>query len=233
MPAAQKCRAKPCQSAAVASAASGRSYIGRVARFTRLPARRIVIVAGVFEMDVLHDLQARRRIDAAHGHVELAAADALPEQLRAADPAEAAANAGRGFEPAEIAVALDPVALRGRQGVDAERAMMAPAHAAMAGRGRRQRAFDLVAHAAAEAAAGRLAPAHAGTGVMEWGSCSSPSVISSKSAFSETKMWRTVRSPVGLSRQPAVIATRPCPIGSQKRLEPQARQKPRRACSED
>src|SRR5689334_20229085 len=184
MPASRKCRAKPCQNAAVASAASGRSYMGRVARLTRLTARRVVIVAGVLEMDVLHDLQPRRRIDAAHGHVELAATDALPEQLRAADPAEAATDAGRGFEPAEIAVALDLVALRRRQSIDAERAVMAPAHTAMAGRGRRQRAFDLVAHAAAEAAARRLAPAHAGTGVMEWGSCSSPSVISSKSAFS-------------------------------------------------
>ena len=104
---------------------------------------------------------------------------------------------GEDFEPGEVAVALDLVALRRRQSVDAQRAVMAAALAAVAGRGRGQRPLDLVTDGAAEAAAARLAPAHASTVVagggdaaadMECGNCSSPSVISSKSAFSATKM---------------------------------------------
>src|SRR5438477_6300379 len=102
-------------------------------------ARRIVVVAGVGEENVLFNLQPVRRVEGAERDVELAAADPFPEQFRAAIAAEPAPDARRGIVPSQLALALDPVSIRGRRCEDAKRTMLAAALPAMTGRGRRPR----------------------------------------------------------------------------------------------
>src|SRR5579871_4279450 len=111
---------------------------GRTSAGWRVSWRRIVVVAGVFGLYLLLDLEPDGRIHAAEGHIQLAAAHPFPEQLGTADAAEAAPDAGRGFIPGQMALPLDLVPIAGRQAVDAKSALPAPAPLAVAGRGRRQ-----------------------------------------------------------------------------------------------
>src|SRR5579871_6018311 len=145
---------------------------GRTSAGWRVSWRRIVVVAGVFGLYLLLDLDPDGRVHAAEGHIQLAAAHPFPEQFGTTDAAEPASDARRGFIPGQMSLALDLVSIAGRQAVNAERALPAATSLTVAGRSRRQGSLDLVAHGTTQAAA-RRASIHVAGAVMELGNCSS------------------------------------------------------------
>src|ERR687896_18637 len=124
----------------------------------------LVVVAGELGVDLPGRLQTGRQVERARGEADRVPAGRLPEQARPALGAEAAAGVGHALpavDPLQGAVLDDPhlVTRRGARGPHVARP--AAALAAVAHHDVAQRAVDLEADGAAEAAAGggqRTAP---------------------------------------------------------------------------
>src|SRR5262245_46492825 len=150
MPSRRMARAIACHQPSVAAAASGRSYIGRLARLIAgetasvrgsaghrsgkaiEPVGDLVIVAAMVDEDMSYRLQSRWRVQGAGGDADAVAFEALPEQAGAAFAAKAAPRSFRRHKPFQVGAPDDGDVLVLRIGVGAEMAMELAALAAMA-----------------------------------------------------------------------------------------------------
>src|SRR5215471_17528008 len=121
---------------------------------TLQPVGNPVIVALVRNEDVAGRPQGRRRIEGSGRDADRFALQPLPEQARAAAAAEAAACDVGGAVPLQLALAADDDVAQGGIRVGAVVPMELATLAAMAIDDVAQRAAHLVAHGAAQAAAG-------------------------------------------------------------------------------
>jgi hypothetical protein len=112
-----------------------------------------IIVALVVDEDVQRELEAGRRVEGAHRDGYPVLAERVPEQERAAGPAEAAARLVRGLVPAQGVAAVQSERGARRLGRGPEVAGLPAALRAVAGGGRAQRPGQLEADRAAEAGA--------------------------------------------------------------------------------
>src|SRR5688572_2649637 len=80
----------------------------------------LIIIALVGDKDMPLELESGGAVDRACHDADIGPVRALPEQIRSAQPAEAAPRLGRGGEPGEVVGALDadmPMGRRGRRHV--------------------------------------------------------------------------------------------------------------------
>src|SRR5262245_36689840 len=168
MPSRRMARAIACHQPSVAAAASGRSYIGRLAslimretgsaggsaahrsREAIEPVGNLVVVAPMVDEDVSQRLQSRGRVQGSGGDADPVALEALPEQAGAAFPAEAAPGKFRRHEPFRIRASDDGDILVLRVAVGAEMAVELAALAAVAVPDRSQLPSHLIFHCTAK-----------------------------------------------------------------------------------